>query len=88
MVGGKRHPTPTPTTALTLGFTAEWIDSLRDTSWGVGGAADCAIPNYPVLIVLTGRRSIMSSVASLTMRERGGREGCAAQWKGHNCDLS
>ena len=29
--------------SLTLGFTAVWMDSLRDTSWGVGGAAGCAI---------------------------------------------
>jgi len=28
---------------LTLGFTGEWMDSLRDTSWGVGGAAGCTM---------------------------------------------
>jgi hypothetical protein len=29
----------------TLGFTGDWMDNLRDTSWGVGGAAaGCAIP--------------------------------------------
>ena len=27
----------------TLGLTGEWMDNLRDTSWGVGGAAGCAI---------------------------------------------
>ena len=27
----------------TLGLTGEWMDNLRDTSCGVGGAAGCAI---------------------------------------------
>jgi len=49
-----------------LGFTGEWMDNLRDTSWGVGGAAGCAIPTFALLGDLVGqfRMAQLASVAS------------------------
>ncbi len=73
MVGGKRLHWPQQP-PLTLGFTAEWIESLRVTSWGVGGAADCAISVRFELIVMT-IEEMRSFVGELDDVERGARRG-------------